>query len=106
MALAVGEAYASEDEQAAEDLGEAERFAEEDCGHGGRQRALREEADGRERSGKMAKSVGEEEIAAELGDEAETEDGPDGAAVRDAQRNAHGESNEQGGERAGDHGHA
>jgi len=65
----VGEADAGQDEKAAEDLGEAERFAEEDCGHGGGQRALGEKTDGRERSGKMAQSVGEEEIAAELGDE-------------------------------------
>ena len=51
MALAVGEGYAGEDEKAAEDLGKAEGFAEEDRGHGSGQRALREKADGRERGG-------------------------------------------------------
>src|SRR6266849_1549964 len=85
MALAMGEAYAGEDEQSAEDLGEAERFAEEDRGHGGGERALGEQADGSESRGKMAERVREEEIAAKLRDEAEAKDGPDCAAVWDAQ---------------------
>ena len=42
MALAVGEAYAGEDEEAAEDLCEGEGFGEEDRGHGGGERALRQ----------------------------------------------------------------
>src|SRR5580692_10231536 len=95
MALAVGETYAGEDEDAAEDLGEAEGFAKKDRGHRRGQGALREKADGSERGGKMAESVSEEKIAAEVRDEAEAEDGPDSAAVWHAQRDSHGEIHEQ-----------
>jgi hypothetical protein len=85
MALAVREAYASEDEDPAHNLGEAERFREEDRRHRGGKGTLGQKADRRECGRKMAESVGEEEIAAELGDKAETEDSPNGAAVGHAQ---------------------
>ena len=40
MALAVGEAYTGEDEDATEDLCEGEGFSEENRGHGGGEGAL------------------------------------------------------------------
>src|ERR1700739_835715 len=54
----------------------------------------------------MTAPVGEKEIAAELRDEAKTEDGPDSAAMGHAQRYAHREIDQQERERAGNHGHA
>ena len=106
MALAVGETYTGEDEEASEDLCEGEGFGEEDRGHGGGEGALREKAYGGERGGKVAEGVGEEEIAAELGDEAKAENGPDSASVGHAQRDAHCEIHQQQGDSAGDHGQA
>src|ERR1700692_4857685 len=103
MALAVSQGYASEDQQSAEDLREAERFPEEKGRHCGGQGTLREKADRSERGGQMAERVGEKEIAAELGDEAEAEDGPDGAAVRHAQGYPHYQIDQQECESAGNH---